>query len=193
MKKLKMFVILIIVFIFTGCINYKELDDLSLISAIGFDYQDGKFSLILQEVSAELEGEDSEHKYIYHQVSCEVIKECILNIHNTTDKELYFFTTETILINKEIYSLILPDIHHFFSDINDHAFIFLTHDDISSIFKHENNFQYINNINSNDLNSLIVIRKSIMANQVIHLPVVAIEQDEIIIVNEFVVRVTDET
>lgn len=176
-------VFLFITFFVTACINYKELDDLILISAIGIDYDGESFSLILQEVHGKDEIENTKYEYVYHKVNCIEINDCINKSNHISDKELYFFTTETIIMNKEVMQVLLPNLHTLFSDINDHAFVFTTEEDILTLFEMENNFQYINNINDTDLNMLMILKRNILSNQKVYIPVLGIVDDEIIIQN----------
>ena len=45
MKKL---ILIITLFLLTGCYDYKEINDLAIISAIGIDYQDGEYIITLE-------------------------------------------------------------------------------------------------------------------------------------------------
>ena len=52
MEKFKLLLLTIIVLFLTGCSDYRELTDMSIVSSIGIDIKDGKYVTISQILSS---------------------------------------------------------------------------------------------------------------------------------------------
>ena len=58
MKKIKILISLLIIFLVTGCYNYRELNKLAITSAIGINKADDGYELIIQVVNTQKQGSD---------------------------------------------------------------------------------------------------------------------------------------
>jgi spore germination protein KC len=56
MKKIKLLITLSIIFLITGCWNYRELNDLAIVSAIGIDEENGIYNVSVQIMNPNQQG-----------------------------------------------------------------------------------------------------------------------------------------
>lgn len=59
MKKIKLFIILIFISLTTGCWNYRELNDLAIVSAIGIDEENGVYNVSVQIMDPAQQGSNT--------------------------------------------------------------------------------------------------------------------------------------
>ena len=59
MKKLKLMIIIAFVFLSTGCWNYRELNDLAIVSALGIDEENGVYNVSVQIMNPSQQGSGS--------------------------------------------------------------------------------------------------------------------------------------
>lgn len=99
----KLFLLLIIPFLLTGCFDYNELSDLAIISGIGIDYQDDEFEVTFEILSTKKEGETSASSSSYNVTSkAKTIVEAFSRNGTLIDKVPYFEHLDVIVISETV-------------------------------------------------------------------------------------------
>lgn len=101
--KRKIIYLTLIIFLLTGCYNYRELNDLAVIDALGIDYQDNKFLVTAQVLNVEKKETDSVEKLIVvYQGEGKSIAEAINNMSLDNPKEIYLGHLELIIFGESL-------------------------------------------------------------------------------------------
>jgi hypothetical protein len=165
---MKKIILLLIIFTSTACFNYKELEDLSVITNIGIDKDNEKYTIILKEMSA-YKGEDtSDINTFYYSETCKKLSTCFKNIKNKTTKEIYYNTVQNIIIDKESFLLILYQIMDIFKG---DVLIFVTDENITKLLESNDDYKYINELVKNPKNSIFKIKKYIVGKENFEIPI----------------------
>lgn len=116
---MKKILILILISIFlTGCYNYRELNDLAIVSAIAIDYNDDKFNLTIQVVNPKKQQDASsasEPDFIVYESSSKTLQEGFRKIINTSPNRIYGSHMQVLVISEEIATNHLDKILDFFA------------------------------------------------------------------------------
>ncbi len=118
MKKL---ILLIFIFLLSGCFNYKEVSDLAFISSFGIDYQNDNFYIILEV----LENKDNNKVSSYLlKGSGKTIESAIQNASLSFNKDLYFINLDILIISKDAANQKLSNILDYVTRDNNFSFNF---------------------------------------------------------------------
>ena len=111
----KILFLLIIPFLLSGCYDYNELNDLAIISGVGIDYKDDKFSVTFEIISTKKSGGDSSASSSSYNVTAEAktITEAFLKNGNNMDKVPYFDHIEIVVISEEIAKNYLNEVSEY--------------------------------------------------------------------------------
>lgn len=114
----KLLILPFIIFILTGCYDYRELNDLAIVSAISIDYKDDNFLLTAQVVNPKKQQDTSsanEPEFIIYEGYGKTIQEAFRDILNTSPHRMYTSHMQILIISEEIAKTKLPTILDFFS------------------------------------------------------------------------------
>ena len=109
MKKILSLITLLLTL--TGCISYKELNDIGIINAIGIDYKDNTYMLTISMFSGDLENEDQTSIY---KTTSSNIEDCFNKIYNTSTKKAYLAHTNLLILSNNIAKENYIDIFNMF-------------------------------------------------------------------------------
>lgn len=144
----KMIILLIIIFLSTGCYDNVELDDLAIVTGVGIDYQDDLF-YVTYEILSDVRTDENTTLLSYTVTGDgKTISEAFINANYKVSKKSYFAHLKILIISEEI-------INGHFNKITD----FLLRDtNIRSEFKVlvANNTTPEKILNSNDKNHPVV-------------------------------------
>lgn len=115
---MKKILIIIILLFLTGCYNYRELNDLAIVSAIAIDYKDNNFELSVQIVNPKKQQDTSsanEPDFIVYDAKAKTLQEGFRQIVNTSPNRIYGSHLETLIISEEIAKNNLDKILDFFA------------------------------------------------------------------------------
>ena len=132
MKKI-IIIMLISIFLLSGCADYVEINDLAIISGIAIDYENDLYKL-----TAQLIENDKESKVIVLTTASSSIDEAMSEISKLSNKELFISRLKVLILsdrlikeNKDFYDYFLRSSK---SKMNFYTYI-ASKDEISSIFK----------------------------------------------------------
>ena len=116
MKKL----FLIILFLFSGCYNYQELNEIAIVSAIGIDKEDDLYNISIQVIDVE----NKDAKFTLYESKGKSIQEALNNTSKKISKNIYLNSIEIMIINNEIAK----------ADINDILNLFYRKNEVNKLF-----------------------------------------------------------
>lgn len=119
MEKFKLLLLTIIVLFLTGCSDYRELTDMSIVSSIGIDIKDGKYVTISQilssnESNSQDESNTSNSKVVVYKSTGKTIHEALRNTILESPKKLYVGHLETVIISEKVAKNNITKIFDFF-------------------------------------------------------------------------------
>jgi len=106
MKKILLIVILILI---TGCVNYVELADIEVIENLAIDYQDNKYKILVTTVI-----KDEEKKYEVKESYGSTLNDAILNLKMKENKKIYIAHLNLLLLTEDVVDYNLEDVIKFF-------------------------------------------------------------------------------
>lgn len=160
---MKKIIILIILFLFiTGCYNYKEINNLAIVSSLAIDYQENNFKIIIEIVENR---KDDKYLSYYLKGTGPSIESAIKNASTSLNKDLYFINLDILLISSNAANLKLNKILDFVTKDNNFSFDYniaicnKSEEVIQNIINQENIFgHFIKNIYDNTNNNVINIK-----------------------------------
>lgn len=106
----KIFLILFIPFLLSGCYDYNQLNDLAIISGIGIDFESDEFKVTFEVISTKKEGETSGSSSTYYITSSgDTLVDAFTKSANKMDKVPYFEHVEMVAFSKEVATNHLED------------------------------------------------------------------------------------
>ena len=120
MKKIRLLLITILIFISTGCYNYRELTKIAITSAIGINKTDDGYELIIQVINTQKTGSDSNSasdtpKFIVYKKKGRTIQEALRNIILESPRRLYVNHMALLVISEDVAKDGLNDIIDLFA------------------------------------------------------------------------------
>lgn len=111
----KLIILISLIFLTSGCYDYVELNNLSIISGISIDYVDDKFLVGYEILNEQKQGTDATTKgTIIVEGKGKNIAEAFLNTAKETPKKPYYAHLKTLIISEEIATNKLENIIDFF-------------------------------------------------------------------------------
>ena len=99
----KLIILITIILLITGCYNYRELNDLAIIDALGIDYKDNKFLVTAQILNVEKkETDDTKKLIVVYEGEGQSIAEAIRNMSLDDPKEMYLGHLELIILGESL-------------------------------------------------------------------------------------------
>ncbi len=111
--------VLLVIFLFTGCYNYREINSLSITTAIGIDKKDDNYLLTIQVVNTQKVGSDTnstgeQSKFITYETKGETIQEALRKIVLESPRRLYINHLQLIVIGEDLAKEGISQIFDFF-------------------------------------------------------------------------------
>ena len=98
----KIFLLICFIFLLSGCYDYKELNDMSIISGIGVDFIDNEYEVILEITNSNKDGSSNELETSIVSAKDENISVAFNKAKNKTDKDVYLEHVELLVIGSNI-------------------------------------------------------------------------------------------
>lgn len=136
MKKIKLFILLILSFGLFGCTGKQDINELVLVSAIGFDKTENGMKLVAQVVNRNIlipNPPQITPVYIV-TVEGETVMECLNNLSNLLPNRVYMINLQLVLFSEEVAKDGIKDYLHFFVNYSEaqHEYNVLITKDISA-------------------------------------------------------------
>lgn len=104
----KFFIIVIIILPLTGCYNYQELKDLTVVTAMGIDYDSNNnmynisYEAINTNLGNENSGNNNQSNFLIYNIQDKTIEMTAKKAANTTSKKLYVSHLEVLILSEEV-------------------------------------------------------------------------------------------
>ena len=132
----KILISFILLLFITGCSNYTELNELLVVTSIGIDYKDNKYTVYLSTVDGKLDDKEIEKEYVTYKSSGETVLEAFNRLYKDVDKKIYLSHLDLLVLSNEVLTNnILDIVKTFLYDIeNRSSFNVITTEDINTLF-----------------------------------------------------------
>lgn len=159
----KIILIIITLFLTTGCFNYLSLNDIAVVSLVHIDYQDNKYILTVEIRENEKDNPNASSIYTNQGITLDNTFE---NIGLTINKFLYLVDVDTIILTENVLNQKLETTLDYIARenyIGNNFNIIVSNDDIKEItklIKEKNKIAgaYIKDTITNDYNNTIDIK-----------------------------------
>ena len=108
MKKMKLVMVVLVITFMTGCWNYRDLEDVVIVGAIGIDVEDDKYTVSVEIINSKMVGRASESGGSSNEASVTVfkktahtIKEALTKIVLESPKKIYLGHMSLLVISEE--------------------------------------------------------------------------------------------
>lgn len=145
MKRLK-YILVLISFILTGCLNYVELNDIGIINVIGIDKNNNGYIININMLTPTT---DLLNKSTTYEVESKTLEEAFDKLYLLTSKKINLSHLELVMFSKSLEKKDYNNITRFFLNRNDSRNTFPT------VIVENYDKNKIFNITANDINSLI--------------------------------------
>ena len=98
----RILIIVSMVLLLCGCWDYRELNDMSIVTAIGIDYKDNKYIVSLEVTKSVKDGSSNEIETIVYTGENKVLSKAFLEAKNTSDKYVYMEHVEVLLLSEQL-------------------------------------------------------------------------------------------
>lgn len=182
----KHFIILIILISFiTGCSKYRELNHLSIISTITIDYKDGEYHLTLQEILPEKGENKVDYNYKYHESTSPNLSKAFNNIIGNSPKDIYLEKVQNVIISEKEKDKITKEFFKYLKkekNINPNSNYIISKGNLKKVLKISNDYNYLSSILKSKKQNLLQLEKKIKKKQKLKVPVIKIDNKEILFV-----------
>lgn len=120
MRKIKLILLLSIIFLSSGCYNYRELNELAIISAIGIDKTESGYKMTIQVMNTKKEGQDTnssgqQPKFITYTTEGKTIQQMLRNVVLESPRRLYITHMQLLIISEDLAKDGIQDILDWFA------------------------------------------------------------------------------
>ena len=119
----KLIILFLCLFLFTGCSNYHEINDLAIVSAIGLEHDEEKFKVTLELYKEVKEGNSSKEESISINGTGKTIDEAINNSSLMSETLLYFSHVQAIVIDYNYAKEGITEMMDYLSRNTDFSFV----------------------------------------------------------------------
>lgn len=189
----KIILLFSLIFIFTGCSSYTELNELNIVDTLGIDYVDNKYYLFMNVVDGSLENDEIEEKFITYQTNGDTLEECFHEIYLQSPKRLYLSHIDLLILTDDAINNKFKDIINNFLKNNEYrnnfSVVLLKDIDLDAFMKKQIPAKNVNNLiktnhketgitKQQDLESMM---KELLIDNNTYLPTIQFINDEVVI------------
>lgn len=134
----KLLILILIMFMTSGCSDYKELNTMSYITGIAMDYQDGEYLTYYEVMDNKLEGGALTISTYIVSGTGKTRYEAKMNATSKLDKTAYFAHTQILLLSESIIENKLFDVTDTIMrnpKLNEEILLVMTKDDPKEVFE----------------------------------------------------------
>lgn len=99
---MKKILIILLIFLLSGCYNYKELNKIAIVSSVAIDKQDNEYLVSAQVMNAKSEDESESSKIIVYEEKGKTVNEALRNMTKKSPRMLYGGHIGKLVISEEI-------------------------------------------------------------------------------------------
>ena len=151
--KRKLFILLFILFLTTGCTSYTELNDLGIVSILGIDFENNQYKIYVGIIEGEQDDGTLDKKYKTYSSEGETLDDAFQNIYIQSSKKVYLSHIDLLIVTENTINYCLKDVIYNFLNNNEYRnnFNMVITKDLEEILK--------NNIPAEEINKLVTINQ----------------------------------
>lgn len=150
----KILVVISMVLLLSGCYDYRELNDMSIVTGIGIDYKDNKYIVSLEVTKSVKDGSSNETETVVYNGENKILADAFLEAKNSSDKYVYMEHVNVLLISKELSKNGIGDVIDYIvreTSINSNYYIVIV-DEPESVFEIKQENDSMSNVITNTIN-----------------------------------------
>ena len=86
----KIIIMLISIFLLSGCADYVEINDLAIIKGVGVSYKNSSYTIYMKEIIPARSDDGIEYKYKIYEASADDLESALEKVADKTKKKLYY-------------------------------------------------------------------------------------------------------
>ena len=98
----RILIIVSLMLLLCGCYDYRELNDMSIVTGIGIDYKDSKYIVSLEVTKSVKDGSSNETETVVYNGENKILADAFLEAKNSSDKYVYTEHVNVLLVSKEL-------------------------------------------------------------------------------------------
>lgn len=115
MKKIKLLIVIGLIFTLTGCYNYRELNQLAITSAIGIDKKGDEYQVSIQVMNTQKQGSDDtstgdQPKFVTYKETGKTLQSAFRNVVLESPRRLYANHISLLVISEDVAKEGLSDV-----------------------------------------------------------------------------------
>jgi spore germination protein KC len=188
----KIVILLSLILLISGCYDYRELNDMSVVTGIGIDYKDNEYIVSLEITKSIKDGSSNEIETVIYTGSNKVLADAFLEAKNMSDKYVYMEHVNVLLVSEELCNKGIGDVIDYIvrdTTINSNYYMVVTKD-INKVLGIKQDNDSMSNVITNTINYYLDdtsfddldIMSSYMINKRIDIgvPYISLEEDKVI-------------
>ena len=188
----KIVILLSLILLISGCYDYRELNDMSVVTGIGIDYKDNEYIVSLEITKSIKDGSFNEIETVIYTGSNKVLADAFLEAKNMSDKYVYMEHVNVLLVSEELCNKGIGDVIDYIvrdTTINSNYYMVVTKD-INKVLGIKQDNDSMSNVITNTINYYLDdtsfddldIMSSYMINKRIDIgvPYISLEEDKVI-------------
>lgn len=188
----KILIIVCFVLLLCGCYDYRELNDMSIVTGIGIDYKDNKYVVSLEVTKSVKDGSSNELETVLYTGEDKILADAFLEAKNSSDKYVYMEHVSILLVSRnlcnsglgEVIDYIVRDTsinsNYYMVMVDNPTKIFSTkieNDSVSNVITNTINY-YLDKTSFDDLD--IMASKMMNVRNDIAIPSIELDEDKVI-------------
>lgn len=107
MKKIKLLILLVPIFLITGCFNYRELNELAITSAVGIDKTEDGYKTTIQIINTQKNGADTnssmeQPKFVTYTSTGKNLQEALRSVILESSRRIYADHIQVLVIGEDL-------------------------------------------------------------------------------------------
>lgn len=120
MKKIKLILLILPIFLISGCSNYRELNDIAIVSALGIDKSENGYKMVVQVMNTKKEGQDTnssgqQPKFTTYKTEGNTIQKMLRDTVLESPRRLYMSHMQLLIISEDLAKESINDILDWFA------------------------------------------------------------------------------
>lgn len=153
----KIIVIIGFILLISGCYDYRELNEMNIVTGIGINYKDDMYEVSLEVTKSIKDGSSNKIDTIIYTGNNKNLADAFLNAKNKSDKYVYMEHVNLLLLGKDIASRGIGDVLDYIirdTTINSNYYMIVV-DDPLKVLENKQESDSMSNVITNTINNYL--------------------------------------
>lgn len=181
------------ILLFTGCTSYTELNNLSIVSTLGIDYQDNQYHLVISVIDGEIDDNSIQKNLTIYESTDDNLEGAFQDIYFKSSKRLYLSHIDLLLLTENAINEKLPNIITNFLENNEYrnnfSVVLLKDANLLEFMQGEIQAEEVNNLLKTNqketgyskVRDFETILKDLLIDKNTYLPTILYEEEKIVL------------